>query len=526
MNAPRMGVGAVFLGIARAVTKKRELRPHFSLLLTACFAGLLVWTHLHHEFWRDEIHPWIVARNAEGFGDLLFGDRVYEGHPPAWFWYLRVFTWFTRAPVGLHVATGVLGCVAVYVLSRFAPFARWAKVLFAFSYLLGFEYFTMARNYAIGVPALFIACALYNPLRLRPVAICLALSVVALSSVYGALVALGVAGALLFRGVSLSPAPGMPWWSARGDARLFAVAAFTIGISAFSIWTCHPPEPNPYVAGFRAEALQVDAIVPTLERQVYSFFPYRQSEATFWAIPWRFWEDHPDLRTWVSYGLPVMWLVALWPGVIEGLLLLFVFTLMGVVQTAVYAGATRHWGHAYLLFVALAWLVRAHAPRRRNYMLGLLLLVSGVFQVRSLWVAVREDTHRPFSGGQILVDKIRAAGLEDLPMVVGPDWASPSVMGPLDRTFVSSETEEINQTLLFHSRRKRWTVTGQVDRSVELAVEENSDVLVVSAYRLTKPAPCRAKFRFLFDAGRIQVTDEPFYAYLVSPPDPDPKRCR
>src|SRR6185436_15565941 len=59
----------------------------------------LIWAHLHHEFWRDEIHSWSIARGADSFADILTGDRVYEGHPPLWFWYLRVWSLFVRSAV-------------------------------------------------------------------------------------------------------------------------------------------------------------------------------------------------------------------------------------------------------------------------------------------------------------------------------------------------------------------------------------------------------------------------------------------
>ena len=71
----------------------RETGWGFAGVVAAVYLAFLIWMHLHHELWRDEAHAWSLARIAQGFGDLVSGDRRYEGHPPRWFWYLRVWSW-------------------------------------------------------------------------------------------------------------------------------------------------------------------------------------------------------------------------------------------------------------------------------------------------------------------------------------------------------------------------------------------------------------------------------------------------
>src|SRR4051794_2555913 len=88
----------------RALAREQETSATFSLVVVCLYLGFLVWTHVHHEAWRDEIHPWIVAKRAQGFWDIATGDRIYDGHPPLWYWYLRLWTWITVRPWGLHAA--------------------------------------------------------------------------------------------------------------------------------------------------------------------------------------------------------------------------------------------------------------------------------------------------------------------------------------------------------------------------------------------------------------------------------------
>ena len=107
--------------------------------VAALYLAFLIWMHAHHEMWRDEVHAWSLARIAQGFGDLVTGDRRYEGHPPLWFWYLRVWSWIVPEVWGLQVATVAAAVGAAVVLLRFAPFPRYLKLLLLLTYDFGYE---------------------------------------------------------------------------------------------------------------------------------------------------------------------------------------------------------------------------------------------------------------------------------------------------------------------------------------------------------------------------------------------------
>src|SRR5581483_4583219 len=165
--------------------------------------GYLVVAHLHHEFWRDEIHSWSLARGAAGFADVVTGDRIYEGHPPLWFWYLRGWSLVVRSATGLHLATIAAMTAAALLFLRFAPFARALRVLLLFSYFIGFEYGVMSRNYTLDWLLVVIFCAALHPWRPRFVALAVVLGLLCITSAYGVLVAGGLALAVLPRGASV-----------------------------------------------------------------------------------------------------------------------------------------------------------------------------------------------------------------------------------------------------------------------------------------------------------------------------------
>ena len=141
--------------------------------------------HAHHEMWRDEIHAWTLSRLAHGFSELVDGDRIYEGHPPLWFWYLHLWSWFVKSAWGVQAATIAAATAAAVLVARFAPFPRYLKVLLLFTYYFGYEYTVMARNYVLGWLLLCLFCALYHPYRTRYVALAVALGLLSLTSVYG-----------------------------------------------------------------------------------------------------------------------------------------------------------------------------------------------------------------------------------------------------------------------------------------------------------------------------------------------------
>jgi uncharacterized membrane protein len=151
----------------KALVKDRETGWTFTLLLCLPYLAFLIWMHAHHEMWRDEIHAWTLARLARGFSELVTGDRIYEGHPPLWFWYLRVWTWFVKSAWGIQAATIAASMAAAVLLARFAPFPRYLKVLLLFSYYYGFEYTVMSRNYVLGWLLVCVFCALYHQVRVR-----------------------------------------------------------------------------------------------------------------------------------------------------------------------------------------------------------------------------------------------------------------------------------------------------------------------------------------------------------------------
>jgi hypothetical protein len=129
-------------------------------------------------------------------------------------------------------------------------------------------------------------------------------------------------------------------------------------------------------------------------------------------------------------------------------------------------------------------------------------------------VAMAFETKEIFSGGRETAAFIVEKGLQDLPIVAGPDYAAVTVAGYLRRPFIAHETEEINETVVFHSRRKQFSTGQLVDRSVAVARERKSPVLLISNQGLPDPPGGSTRVR-LFTSRPGLVGDETFTVYRV-----------
>ena len=498
------------------VTRERETTWTFSAIVGLVYFAYLAWAHSHHELWRDEIHSWTIARLADGFGDIVTGDRVYEGHPPLWFWYLRVWSWLTDRAWGLHAATVVAVGTGAVLFLRFAPFARVLKVLLLCSYLIGYEYGVISRNYSLGFLLLVLFCCSFRPLRPRALWSSVVLGLLCITSAYGAVMACSLFLVLAATYVSASFTRTRPrLLEITASPRVLLAGAALLVALAFSFKTSSPPDPNPFAQDWNFAALNRHAIEPAIERVVYAFLPVRvASDTNCWRLPWEFWKQHETARLWVGVALLAVSCISLAPAWSSLLAFVVGVGLMMFLQTALFGGGIRHWGHAFLLYLAVCWIARKTQPRAFRRLSSLFLLVVGAFQLHTWLVLVGVDRTRVFSGGEETAAFIERAGLQDLPIVAGPDWFVITVTGYLRRPYVSSETEEFNQTVVFHARRRKFSARALVDRAVALQKEKHGSILVLSNQALPGPSASGLTMKLLFSSRMpIMVDGEQFFVY-------------
>jgi len=507
-------VTARLLRLWRAVARDRETAWWFTGVVAALYLVFLIWMHVHHEMWRDEVHAWSLARIAQGFGDLVTGDRRYEGHPPLWFWYLRVWSWIFPEAWGLQVATIAAAVAAAVVLLRCAPFPRYLKVLLLATYDFGYELSVVCRNYVLGWLLLCVFCALYHPLRQRPLILAVVLSLLAMTSVYGMVLAVGLVIFLVAENVQLRrQTPPRPLATVL-PRQLIALAVFSAAL-VFCAWSVEPMDPNPFAPGWDFSLLDARMVPATLQRVLDGLAPLREVRLDFWFWPFECWQRVPGAIPYLAAALLAAAIAVLYRSWRVMLFYVAALAMMMVIQQARLAGSPRHWAHYFIALCAACWLLRTLQPRRRHLPSLILLVALCVPQIQSFAVATLVDTREVFSGGRDTAAFIRRAGMQDLPLVAGPGMAL-TVAVYLRRPFYSMETEEVEETVAFHNRRRDFSINQFLAKAIMVSRQFHSPVTVVLCMgAVLPPVPPGVDAQLLFTSRPAVVADEQFLVYRL-----------
>jgi hypothetical protein len=140
------------------------------LYFAVSFVGIL-----HHEFFIDEAHHWLLSRDSNSVSELIQNTRL-EGHPLLWGLLLYGVTRFTSDPFWMQFLHILISTATVIVFLRKAPFNWIFKTLFIFGYFMVFEYNLISRNYGLGILFLFLACTVFKNREQKFSLICLYLA--------------------------------------------------------------------------------------------------------------------------------------------------------------------------------------------------------------------------------------------------------------------------------------------------------------------------------------------------------------
>ncbi len=108
--------------------------------------GYVLYTHI---FWRDELHPFEIARISPGLTELFFNSR-YDGHPMLWYSILWIVTRFTENPAYMQVINGLIGAGYLAIIWLASPFRLYEKIAISFSFY-AVTFFIISRCYGLGL---------------------------------------------------------------------------------------------------------------------------------------------------------------------------------------------------------------------------------------------------------------------------------------------------------------------------------------------------------------------------------------
>ncbi|HEX7548167.1 MAG TPA: hypothetical protein VF417_04150, partial [Candidatus Methylomirabilis sp.] len=350
-------------GEAEPPANARRLR--FAAVLTSLFLVIAAVGAIHHEFWRDEMQAWLIARDAPSLPALL-EQAHYEGAPPLWQLLLRPLTLVTHRPEAMQVLNWAIAGITVFFLCYAAPFGRLQKVLLVGNYYLLFEYGIVCRNYLPGILLLAVSCALFPSAEKRPWAFALSLIGAALASVHSLIIAAAFAAAF-----------GAAWClgalrrKQAGDAPVglppilpLLVMVAGIGLAVYSM----VPRPDTLYSPAAGWSLNwdPDRLAKLSWAFVCSHFPWPRPPGFFWIPPWDMPYPTFDHR-WAFVLASVLFVGML--VILRRHLAALLFYVVGTLGLAAflyfkYLGFYRHTGFLFFALLFALWLRRTDGVPR------------------------------------------------------------------------------------------------------------------------------------------------------------------
>lgn len=444
----------------------------------AGFVAVVAITMSRHEMWRDELQAWMIARGSTSLADLFHNVR-YEGHPMLWYAALLPLTHIGSGPWPMQALQLVVSSTTTALVLWRSPFNVVQKALWACGYFAVFEFGVLSRSYSLGLLYVAAICALAPRTRLRWPWSGLLLALLALTSAFGAILAvalgLGLGADEMIRRrrseTDLSSTQSLALGGAVAFAALLWAYSQTIPPSDGGVYRAWRTKFDPGLAG-SAIASVWRALVP---------MPKFQRE--FWNT--NVLDGRVGVSAVIAIGLLLLfaWVLASRPGALvvwlsgTGAVVVFLYGRLG------YASSSRHYGHIFIVLAASMWLAPAMAeadPRsltRRGspeggspeggapdrgapggdarVAAGRTALWTAVLAIQAVAgvFAVVLDLASPFSNGRDVADYVRSHDLGDAIIVGEPDVAASTVAAYLDRDVYYPAGRRFGQYVIWDKAR-------------------------------------------------------------------------
>ncbi|HWW60449.1 MAG TPA: hypothetical protein VN181_03685 [Thermoanaerobaculia bacterium] len=361
--------------------KQQLSEAAFAAIILAIHVAITLYVGLHHEPWRDEADPWLMMRDG-GVRTML--ERTgYMGTPSLWYFLLAPLPRLGLPYVSMTILHLFISWAGVLVFLLYAPFPRWLRALFAFSYYAAYEYSVIARPYALLMLLLFAVMAAWPKRRERPIVVGVLVALLANVTTHALFMAMLLGLLFLYEAMKEKRL---------GDRGALVGMALMIAGGAITAWQLWPPSDAPKSHILRA----VDP------------------ESAAWAIANSL---LPGAGLWIPFAITMCVLavvtiaigrrwhaqIFLW-GSLLALLLIYAL---------VWIDGYRHTGLILLAVIAALWMAHAYEGNtkwmsRATILLGLSMLYCVIVATR-YWA---HDVNEPFTGAKEMAVFIRANHLD------------------------------------------------------------------------------------------------------------------
>ncbi len=163
------------------------LSNYFLLFLYIAIVSVVSY---NHEVWRDEVDPWLLARDVDLPG--LFRYSRNSGHPALWHIILIPFAKLGFPNFTLSIVHLSFAISTAYLFLFHSTLKKYLVVLLIFGYYFLFEYAIIARNYAVSIFLLFLIATLYSKRFEKPILFAFLFFLLENCNIYMTIVASGI----------------------------------------------------------------------------------------------------------------------------------------------------------------------------------------------------------------------------------------------------------------------------------------------------------------------------------------------
>ncbi|MEL6707574.1 MAG: hypothetical protein AAFP79_04775 [Pseudomonadota bacterium] len=402
--SPTLASGSWLDPVNAALTRAPVWAFLVAIIVTLQLA--LIWSH---QAWADEFQALLLATKASTQNELLAWLR-YEGHPPAWYWFLRGLATALPVAIVLPAAATVCALVVHAVILFAAPFTRAERLLLASSQYVLFEFLTISRGTSLGVALILLALVAWRSRWLWLLMATLPL----VDFMFGV-----VSGVFLI----LKWREGELWWPGVG---------VWLGGSALAGWTVLPA-PDMVSAfdamrGSQGAELLMESLNGWFLRMGSLPLPFQGGIAPQWNTP----VNPISSFAWIA----MVWLCwHLTQGFAWHRLMIFGFFGFTLAFTlVVYPIGLRHVMLGALLLFALVWLQRSSGrpcvtETSTTWKVWLIALAISGLATGAI------STNRGFDAGAQVVSEIESRGLDNKRWIALPEWRVPAVSARSDIAF-------------------------------------------------------------------------------------------
>ncbi len=491
------------------------------------FIGLLVLSFLcigflnilTHEMWRDELQAWLIAKDSVSIMNL-FSNLRYEGHPALWHICLYFISRFTSQPIAMQFFHLLLAATTIYIFTRFSPFTKLQKILFAFGYFPLYEYAAISRNYAMGVLFIFCFCAVFRTRTKNYLVLSCILFLLAQTSVYGLMIAICFGFTLIMEYVLDRNLRKL--LSARRTELVICMCIFILGTIITVLQLIQPIDSGGRIWGMNIDLRRITHVI---------------------AIPWKAYIPVPEFMNTkfiTSTILPSRIVAA----ILSILLLCFSFLLfvrkpvvaflytsttivLLIFSYFIYFGELRHHGHLFILFIACLWISDYYTDTKlksrlfnnlagfcekykNRFLVGILSihLVLGI-------VASGADWFYPFSAGKETAKFIKDKQMDNMLMLGDMDFPASVIAGYLNRKIYYTQSNRFGSFILWNNNRGDHSALEIIKKAQELTAKGKEDILLIMNYELDISSVLNPIVK-IKEFKKSIVPNEKYYLYLMS----------